>query len=357
MKTIRLLALVAALATLTGLGFVTLDSGSATAADDKAAKAPKPAPVVLHDLTFARDREVIKAVGTGRALRSVTVYPSVSGEVTEVAFTAGDAVEAGALLIRLDDKDESLALKAAELEADELRRKVERYRKLVPSGTVSATSLDETRTLLRIAELARDRAEVALEDREVRAAFTGVVGLTDIDPGDRVTPETMITTLDDRSALLVDFRVPERVSARIRVGQPLPVRAWALADKAIEGAIEAIDSRIDPATRMLQVRARIPNADQTLRPGTSFDIELVIEGERFPVLPEVAVLWSRDGAYVWRVVDGKAEKIFVRIVRREKGRALVDGPLAEGDRIVVEGLQAMRPGRAVKPVDGGAPSG
>jgi RND family efflux transporter MFP subunit len=121
-------------------------------------------------------------------------------------------------------------------------------------------------------------------------------------------------------------------------------------DRQIEGLITATGSRIDPTSRSLRVRARIPNADDAIRPGTSFEVELVFIGRPYPRVREVAVLWSRDGAYLWRVRGGKAEKVFVKLVRRDHGRVLVDGPLQAGDSIVVEGVQGLRAGQALEPL-------
>lgn len=319
--------------------------------------AGSPARVIVRPLHLAEDRQIVQAIGTGKAERSVTLYPSVDGEIVELSFHAGDHVEAGDVLVRLDSDAERLAVRAAEVEKAELRRRVQRLETLAKTGTATTVALDEAETALELADVRLDQARVALEDRVVRAPFAGVLGIANVDPGDRITTETAIATLDDRSSLLVDFLVPERVSARIRVGQHLPVRAWALGDEDIPGTLVAIGSRIDPETRMLLARARIPNPEERLRPGTSFAVHLTVPGEHYPVVPEVAVLWNRDGSHVWRVTetaDGNAiaEKVFVTVVRREKGRALVSGALAVGDRIVVEGLQSMRPGRSVEVVDG-----
>ncbi|MBT5108991.1 MAG: efflux RND transporter periplasmic adaptor subunit, partial [Rhodospirillaceae bacterium] len=124
-------------------------------------------------------------------------------------------------------------------------------------------------------------------------------------------------------------------------------------ERRITGNVKAMGSRIDKASRTLRIRAGIPNADDSLRPGTSFAVEIAFTGRAYPSVPEVAVLWSRDGAYVWRVTKGKAEKVSVKVVRRDKGRVLVNGPLREGDGIVIEGVQGLRPGQKVKSGDGG----
>jgi len=126
------------------------------------------------------------------------------------------------------------------------------------------------------------------------------------------------------------------------------VRPWTMPDTKMQGTVYELGSRIDPVIRSLRVKAKIANPDDAIRPGTSFEVRLAFKGRSFPAVREVAVLWSRDGAYVWRVTKGKIEKVFVRIVRRDKGRILINGPLKTGDAIVAEGVQGLRVGQPVK---------
>lgn len=306
--------------------------------------------VLVEALHVAEDRVVVQAVGTGEALRSAALYPSVSGEVVEILFEAGQRVAKGTPLVHLDDKHQQLAVRLAEVAETEARRQVARLEKLAPSGTVSAVRLESAQAELESASLRLDQAKAELGDRTVFAPFDGIIGLTRIDVGDRVTEDTLIATLDDRSSVLVEFAIPEDYAGRLEVGDPVRVRPWTAPDQEAAGVISAADSRIDPATRSLRVKARIPNPQGSLRPGTSFEVRLAFTGRAYPSVPEVAVLWSRDGAYVWRVSGGRAEKVFVKVVRRDRGRVLVNGPLEVGDLIVVEGVQGLRDGEPVEPV-------
>jgi len=305
--------------------------------------------VLVEALALAEDRVVLRTVGTGEALRSASLHPTVAGEVVEVLFEAEQRIKKGAPLLRLDDEHERLAVRLAEVAEAEARRQVARYEKLAPSGTVSAVSLQTAQAELESAGLRLAQAKAALADRTLYAPFDGVIGLSEVDPGDRVTDETLVATLDDRSFVQVRFTVPEEYAGRLAVGDPIAVRPWTLPDQELRGTISATDSRIDPATRSLRVKARIANPDETIRPGTSFDVRLEFTGRAYPSVPEVAVLWSRDGAYLWRVVDGRAEKVFVTMIRRDRGRVLVDGPLEAGDLIVVKGVQGLRDGQPVEP--------
>ncbi len=320
--------------------------------------------VLVEALDLAEDRVVVNTIGTGEALKSASLHPTVAGEVVEILFQAEQRVQAGEPLIRLDDKHERLAVRLAQVAEKEARRQVKRLEKLAHSGAVSVVRLETAGAELESASLRRAQAKAELDDKTLFAPFGGVVGLSQVDKGDRVTSETLIVILDDRSSLLVEFDVPEEYTSRVRVGDPISVRAWTMPDRDLGGRIYAADSRIDPTTRSLRVKARIPNPDDSIRPGTSFEVRLVFTGHSYPSIREVAVLWSRDGAYVWRVVEGRAQKVFVKVIRRDRGRVLVDGPLRVGDLIVVEGVQGLRDGQLVEPAPYGkgqagaaAPSG
>lgn len=304
--------------------------------------------VLVEAVELTDDHISLRVVGTGRAIRSAALHPAVAGEVLEITFKAEQRVRKGQALIRLDDKHQRLTVRLAEVEVAEAKRQSQRMRKLAPSGHAAQARLDTTQAQLDMARLRLEQAKAELRDRTIYAPFTGVVGLTDLDQGDRVTESTMAVTLDDRSAILVEFSVPEAHAGKIKLADSIVVRPWSSPELAIQGKITALASRIDEATRSLRVQARIENSNDQIRPGGSFQVQLAFVGKAYPIVREVAVLWSRDGAYLWRAVNGKAEKVFVRLVRRDKGRVLVDGPLRPGDLVVVEGVQGLRLGQAVK---------
>ncbi len=320
----------------------------AVARDKAKPRRAKATLVLVEPVALATDKRILQAIGTGRSLQSADLYPSVSGEVVKVNFEAEQKVKAGQVLLRLDDEDQRLAVRLAQVAANEAARQMKRLKKLAPSGTVAKARLDTAVAELESAELRLSQAKATLKDRTVFAPFAGVIGLSDIDRGDRVTPDTLIATLDDRSSLFVEFSISEDAAARVRPGDLVAMTAWTLPDRTFTGIVSAMGSRIDPVTRSLRIRAQIANKEDTVRPGTSFAVNVEIAGLRYPAIREVAVLWSRDGAYVWRVVDGKVGKVYVKVVRREGGRVLVDGDLKKGDIIVVEGVQGLRPGRKVK---------
>lgn len=304
-------------------------------------------PVIVTPIRLAENDAVLRAVGSGKALKSVTIYPSAAGEVVEVAFAAGQHVESGETLIRLEDEAERLAVDLAAARAQEAAQMLKRYERARPTGAVSAAQLDTARAALEQARIAREQARVELEDTTVEAPFAGVVGLPLVDPGDRVSETTEITTLDDRSTVLVDFDIPEAYANRVSVGDEVSADAWAAPGEAYSGKIVAVGSRIDPVARTLSLRAALPNPDQRLRTGMSFSVTLRIDGEPFPSVPEIAVQWGREGAFIWVARDGKAERIAVSPRQRRDGLVLFEGPVQAEELVVVEGLQRLRPGIAV----------
>jgi RND family efflux transporter MFP subunit len=201
---------------------------------------------------------------------------------------------------------------------------------------------------VRTAELAVREAEFELERRRVRAPISGWIGLIDADIGDQVAVGTQIARIDDRSVLLVEFRVPERIVGLIAPGDSLSVAPLARRDMPLEGQIRAIDSRVDAAGRNLRIQAEVDNASDALRPGMAFAIEMEFTGEAYPAVEPLAIQWSNDGAFVWMVRDGLAERVDVRIVQRANGQVLISGDVAPGEHVVLEGVQSLRDGTEVE---------
>lgn len=344
----------AALLVLLGLGACGDGAGNA---EGTVAAAPRSAvPVVVEPVRRERSQTRVEAVGTARARRSVSLYPEASGEVVAINFRAGERVQAGVVLLALDARDQRLALELAELRLAEAKRMLERYRSAndrldlaVPEATV-----DTARTEVERARIEREQAALALDRRFVRAPFDGVVGITDVDAGDRIDPATAITTLDDRSALLVSFPVPEALVGRLAVGDALRVETWDDSARGAGGTVVAIDSRVDPASRAFTARAEVPNGADRLRPGMSFRVRVEVPGAVYPTVPEVALEWGSTGAQVWVVEDGRARRVDAAIVQRREGRILIDAELPAGSAVVSEGVQSLRDGVAVRPLDAAA---
>lgn len=310
-----------------------------------------PVPVVLAPVALRDTAQPLQLPGSGRAPRQIALQPAVAGEVQRVALQAGRRVAAGELLVQLVDRPQRIAVAQAEAALDAARSLAARYDRTGTSGAVPASIIDDARHAVRVAELALETAREALADRALKAPFAGVVGLASVSVGDRVATDTVLGTLDDRRVLWVDFDLPEQHLAQVAAGRPLEVRTPAWGGELFKGRVLEIDSRVDDSTRAVRVRAEVPNTADRLRPGMSFEVTLALPGQgRRPAVPELALQWGRDGAFVWAVREGVARQVPVRVLQRVGEEVWVEAALVEGEPVVVEGVQRLRDGRRVLPL-------
>lgn len=304
-------------------------------------------PVVVARTGAGANDIFIDSIATARAKRFVTLYPEVPGEVVSFERQAGERVNAGDVILKLDSRDTELAVELAKVRVEEAELALQRSRQLLERNVNSAAKVQDARTILERTRIERRQAEEALAKRTMRAPFDGVLGIPKVETGDRVSPATAIITVDDRRELLVEIEVPEEYLAHVAPGQTIAARTPSFPGRPFQGTVEKIDSRVMPASRTVMVRAALPNPRDLLRPGMSFAVELTIPGNSYATVPELALQWSKGESYVWRVDGDTAEKVIVRSVKRLNRVILVDGDIKQGDIVVVEGVQRLRPGRKV----------
>ncbi|MFD0860348.1 efflux RND transporter periplasmic adaptor subunit [Roseovarius aquimarinus] len=311
-------------------------------------------PVLVADVAMAEDSISFSAVGTALAQRSVTLRAPAGGEITDLNIAPGRSFSEGDILMRLDDEDQRLALSLAEARQERALSEQQRYTGLRDTGVTTAARFEDAMTAYRIAEIELEQARADLADRVMRAPFDGIAGLSEVEVGDRIEPNEPVASYDDRSTILVEFDLPEALLPRAELGMEVRATSPSLDTGEMIGALTAIDSRVTATTRTARLRAAFDNPHDAVRPGASFTVTLDLPGARYPILPELALQFSGGALQVWRVdAEGLAQPIEVRLIRRRAGSVLVDGPLEEGDEIVVEGLQRMRPGRAVNVLNAG----
>lgn len=315
--------------------------------------------------------DIIEAVGTARAYESITLVARTSGTISDILFTEGDKVAAGQELIRLDAREraaEREQILAQVLEArakrDEIDARLTRARGLSKAGAVTEARLDELNTQLSASASAvkaleaRLRAvDVRLEDVVIRAPFAGRVGLRNLSVGALIDPTQRLTTLDDVSRMRLDFSVPENAVAKLKEGAVVRALSDAFVGRTFAGQVEAIDSRIDPATRTVRMTAVLDNSDEALKPGMFMQISLTLEERANAVMiPEESLVGEGLRQYVFVIVNGKAERRDVRPGSRNKGLVEIVEGIQLGDVVVQRGVQRLRPGVAVQ-IKGAAPAG
>ena len=332
--------------------------GAAMAAQ-KGGGAPKggggmggPPPVKLVPAQSKTFTDAIDVIGVAKGRQSVTLTAATTQLVERVRFTDGQSVAKGQVLVELKSTEQSAGSAQAQARLVQAQRDYDRWKQLAAQGYASKTALDQREATYLAAKADVDAARARESDRMVRAPFAGVMGLSDIAPGMLINPGVAIVTLDDISAVRVDFEVPDRYLASVRQGQPLVARIDAYPGETIQGRIQTLDTRIDERTRAFTARAEFPNPGGKLKPGMMMRIGIA-RGQRDVVTaPEAAVSVQGDTAFVYVVKrDGDrsiAEQRAVLTGARQNGLVEIREGLQVGEQIVADGLNKIQPGQPVR---------
>ena len=306
-----------------------------------------PVTVLVAELIERAIADKIQAIGDGRAQRSVVVRSEAVGLVTKIAERAGTYIAAGTVIARLEDEAESIALERARIVLDGAKDDSDRVKRLGKSGAVTEVRAQDAELALRTAELELRQAQFNLDRRRIIAPISGWVGIMDMEVGDRITAQQALVTITDRSEIVIDFRVPERVIGKMSVGMPFLASPLGLRDVTLTGDITAIDTIVDRASRTLRVQGRVNNDNDQLLAGMAFSVSLSFPGATLLAADPLAVQWSSEGAFVWVVRDDKAARVPVIIRQRNSDQVLIDGDLKPGELVVIEGVQSLLPGTDV----------
>jgi membrane fusion protein (multidrug efflux system) len=289
----------------------------------------------------------IEAVGTARANEAVDITSKAANMVTAIRFVEGQRVKAGAVLVELDGAQARADLAAAEAALKESMSTFKRSRDLYARQALSESQLEQIEATLAANQARVAAAQSRVADTVIRAPFSGRVGLRRVSLGSLISPGTVITTLDDSSVIKLDFDVPESLVAVLGPGQAVAATSIAYPGRVFEGRVTSVDSRVDPVSRSVTVRAAIPNAAGQLKPGMFMAVRLSREPLPALVVPESALVPERGSVYVFIVKDGVAERREVTIGRREPGRVELLAGAEAGQRVVVQGSQKIRDGSPV----------
>lgn len=307
-----------------------------------------PIPVEAVTAAMSRIETAIDAVGTTFARRAVEIVPLAAGRVRTLAIEPGRRVVAGDILMELDNEIETANLTEAEAKLREANAALERARTLRRNNTIADAQLDQAQSAVTIAQAEVDRARRRLADRVVRAPFDGITGLNRVEFGQSVTMQSVLTTLDDLSAVEIEFSAPELLYGRVTLGQAIKADAAAFPGRVFEGKVVSIDSRIDMTSRAFKVRASIPNPDLALPAGMFMHLSLKLNPRDAIMIPEEAIVAQAGKTYVFIVKDGKAARREVEVGQREVGQVEVVSGIAAGDKVVTRGVQRLREGADVR---------
>ncbi|MEO4001645.1 efflux RND transporter periplasmic adaptor subunit [Mesorhizobium sp. CAU 1732] len=308
--------------------------------------------VVSAEIGSSTINDRLSAIGTGRALSTVSVTPFAAGRLNEILVQSGSRVEAGDIIATLDSDTEEIAVDRAQISLEDANSRLERVQALRTSNTVTAVQLNEAQLAVNNARLQLRDAELTLSRRSIVAPISGIVGILPVSAGNYVTAQTEIATIDDRSRIVIDFWAPERFAGMISVGQTVTASSVARPGQSYEGVVSAVDNRIDSQSRTLRIQASIENEDDTLRAGMSFQTQMQFPGDTYPSVDPLAIQWGTDGAFVWLVQNGVARRAPVTIIQRNTESVLVSADFGDANAVVTEGIHSVREGAEVRVVSG-----
>ena len=290
----------------------------------------------------------VSAVGSLRSENSVMLRPEVTGRITEINFNEGGKVRKGDVLVRLDDSVVKAQLQQAQANLNLASSQYRRAAELSKQGFISKQGRDEASSQMQVQQAAAALAKAHLDKTAIRAPFDGMIGLRNVSVGDYVSPGIDLVPIESIDPLKVDFRIPEQYLSQVHEGVKLNLRFDALPGQTREGVVGAISPLVDVGGRSILLRADVPNADGTLRPGMFARVQLQFADDRALVVPEAALAPSGESQYVFRVEQGRVKRVAVGVGQRRAGNVEILTGLQEGDQIVVSGLQKVTDGAAVE---------
>ena len=290
----------------------------------------------------------IQALGTARANESIEIQPRIASLIERVHFEEGQLVEEGALLVELENSEIIAGLALARASLSESQSLYNRSKSLADTQAISASNLEELLAQVHVDEAQVQAAQARLDNTVIRAPFSGRVGLRRVSPGSFVSNSTIITTLDDVDSIKLDFSVPEAFFAVLSEGMRIAAHSLVYPDQIFSGVVASIDTRVDPVSRAVQVRAIIPNSDGRLKPGMFLSVDLQRDRGEQLLAPEQAIVPEGSSQYVYVVADGVAEKRAVQLGRRIPGFVVIDTGLAAGELVITEGTHKVRDGSQVE---------
>jgi membrane fusion protein (multidrug efflux system) len=293
----------------------------------------------------------IEALGTAKANESVEIRPRISSLVTRILFEEGQFVEKGDLLLELENSEIVAGLALAEASLSESRSLYNRSKELESTQAISASSLEALLAQVKVDEANVEAARAKLRNTLVRAPFSGRIGLRRVSPGSFVNTDTVITTLDDVSVIKLDFSVPETFVNVVNEEMKIVAYSLVFPDREFSGTVASIDTRLDPVSRAVEVRAVIPNEDGLLKPGMFMTVDLQRDRGDVLLAPEQSIVPEGTRQYVFVISEGVAEKRQVQLGRRIPGYVVVSDGLAAGETVVTAGTHKVRDGAQVESFD------
>lgn len=304
-------------------------------------------PVTARVLRPDRLESSIASTGNVLANEDVEIRSEVQGKIVRIAFKEGARARKGELLVKIDDSE----LRAKAVQADARRKLAEdneyRMRKQLEIQAVSQKDYEQTASELALAKGDVQLLRAQIDKTELRAPFSGVLGLKLVSEGAYVSPNTLITTLQEIDPVKIDFTIPGKYFGNVKAGLPIRFTIQG-SETRFQGKVYAVEPRIDPESRTLRLRALCPNADGRIPPGSFATIEVALQTvEAALTVPTEALSADARGSKVFLYRGGKAEPRLVQAGLRTDSLVQIMKGLSAGDTVITSGVVQIRPGAAV----------
>ncbi len=326
-----------------------------------------PTPVVLAAAQTTPIEDASEYVASLKSLRSTTVQPQIDGQITKILVTAGDRVRQGAPLMQIDARRQQAAvssqqaeLAAAEAAVSYARQQQQRNNELYAAGAISKQQLEQTDTAQRTADANLKALQAQVQQQEVQLRFftvlaptAGVVGDVPVRVGSQVTPQTLLTTIDQNDTLEVNASVPIERAAALKVGLPLQVWSSDGAQRIASTTISFVSPRADDQTQSILVKGNVKNPDGQLRAAQYVRARIVWKVFDGLVVPVTAVLRINGQFFAFVAEPGKGGALIASQRPIKVGPIVGDNyPVLEGlkagDRVVVSGAQKLADGAPIQ---------
>lgn len=305
-------------------------------------------PVNAHVVKFEKLNEVVYTTGSILANEEVELRSEISGKIVQILFKEGAYVNKGDLLVKINDADLQAQLRKAESKVKLVEDREERQRQLVQGQMISQEDYESTLNDLQASKAEYDLIQAQIDKTEIKAPFSGIIGLREVSEGSFVTTSTVIARLQNLSNLKIDFAIPQKYADEVKIGDELTFTLSSSENEYI-AKIYAIEPKIDPSTRTLKLRAVCSSSYKNLFPGAFVNVQLIIkESDNAILIPTVAVVPELKGQSVYVYNNGTVNTRKIDLgVRKANSVQIVSG-LSEGDTVITSGILQIRPGAKVK---------
>ena len=326
------------------------------------ASSPKPGAQVVTAVKVAPSdwQPLINSVGTVAPVRGVDVTTEIAGLVRAVHFKSGDEVKAGQVLVELNADADIAQLRALQANADLAATTLKRDRLQLQAQAISQAQVDADEADVKAKQALAAQQKALVDKKTIRAPFAGKLGITAVNPGQYLNPGDKLVTLQTIDTVYIDFFVPQKELAGLSIGQKLNLSNDAYPGVQFPAKVSAINPKVDPATRNVQVQATVPNAKRQLLPGMFANVNLDAgEPKKYLTLPQTAITYNPYGSTVFVLAPGSgkdapkdaqgnpelvAQQVFVTTGATRGDQVAILTGLKEGQTVVTSGQLKLKNG-------------